>query len=678
MQNLLRPQTYPYASSSIGPYRGLLAQKYPCWDAQGPARDKFENRIVGEIKDCLEQCLLESNSFVGFSLFMVGKAPEKTKPTVMIVSDDKARRKAAFQMVKSRSILSSYPGFELGHCSVAAEFEDLQRLGRDTTPSASATTDLVSTTVYAFEYPGDTKATRLYFHTPPDSQSHNSASATCNELFSFDGELYALTMAHAIRPSNHADTNSKQRDTDSNSSSDSDDCEITGMEDWDEDDTNALTTITSQGSKTSSEDSGSENSLPSVPNPPRSRYSSNSSSIESAATYSSSNITYGSSRGTSVLSGSNSVSSVITCTSYPDIGASNPGTYRVLPCEFVDYSGCEMTFDVNDVSNWIEHIVSEHLNDKLPKKANCWFCDDIEFDSKRVGDRRLNFEQRMWHIRDHIIEEDRTTNSIRLDPYFYTHLFDNGLIGKDVYNLIHTYSEVPVPPHILDSNIMSQDWGEGGSRSQMAYTDTRQDRAYRRRRRRYKNTGLKIGSTSATSSTIYKGAGAVHASERTKVLPQECELMGSVVAVDMEMDIAIIKLDSRKYGNSPPSAHSLPNALSNGRIFSDDLADPSITVKTTHGDINGQRSQMPFYTRLPGTRNFLELHSVKLSTSLRPGDSGSCAYDSQGAIVSFVLAGNPNAMSCMLLPAKSAMRSALSLIRDPDHQQPDIPVREKK
>ncbi|KAI8954794.1 hypothetical protein F4801DRAFT_450329 [Xylaria longipes] len=55
---------------------------------------------------------------------MVGKLPEKTKPTIMVVSDDKPRRKAAFQIVKSKNILTTYPGFELGHCSVAAEFED--------------------------------------------------------------------------------------------------------------------------------------------------------------------------------------------------------------------------------------------------------------------------------------------------------------------------------------------------------------------------------------------------------------------------------------------------------------------------------------------------------------------------------------------------------------------------
>ncbi|KAI0107593.1 hypothetical protein GGR51DRAFT_153401 [Nemania sp. FL0031] len=82
MPKLLRPQTYRYANSSTGPYRGLLVRKYPCWEAQGPVRDVFTKEIAGKIKTCLEQCLPESNSFIGFSLFMVGKLPEKTKPTI--------------------------------------------------------------------------------------------------------------------------------------------------------------------------------------------------------------------------------------------------------------------------------------------------------------------------------------------------------------------------------------------------------------------------------------------------------------------------------------------------------------------------------------------------------------------------------------------------------------------
>ncbi|KAI1277060.1 hypothetical protein F5Y07DRAFT_363982 [Xylaria sp. FL0933] len=473
MQNILRSQTYPYASTSTGAYRGLLVRKYPCWDAQGPVRDMFTNEIAGKIKNCLEQCLPESNSFVGFSLFMVGKLPEKTKPTIMIVSDDKGRRKAAFQMVKTKNILAMYPGFELGHCSVAAEFEDLRQLGSDTEPSASipeSTEDygdpqfiddedgpgaevlsLLSAEVCAFEYPSATTPTRLYFHTSPHSHSH-CASATCGGLFELENEVYALTMAHAIRPVHRVVAGPNPWRLQGDSSSESDDFEITGMDDWDDDDedgdTKTLTAITSPGSKTPSELSDSEESLP-----------------------------------------------------------------------------------------------KRH-------------------DSQRSSE--MSIRTRVTSAPSVIYEDDDCV------------------------------------AHSLDSD---------------------------------------------------------------DDLPDACERIGSVVSIDQELDIALIKLKPNKHEAGPLFAHSLPKLWTKHRHADDNLTHTSVVIKTTHHpEIRGQRSGTPFYTRFPGTSNFLELHSVQLSASLRPGDSGSWAFDSQGEVVGFVVAGNPNSVSCLLLPIGPVLRSMSSLL----------------
>ncbi|KAI1422643.1 hypothetical protein F5Y12DRAFT_600730 [Xylaria sp. FL1777] len=475
MPNLLRPQTYPYASSSTGPYQGLLVRKYPCWEAQGPVRDTFTNEIAGKIKECLEQCLPESNSFVGFSLFMVGKLPEKTKPTIMIVSDDKARRKAAFQMVKAKNILTMYPGFELGHCSVAAEFEDLRQLGVDTEPSASIlesiedyedlqyidddegdpgeeVLSLLSAEVCAFEFPSPTKATRLFFHTSPHSHSHshNFASATCGGLFEFENEIYALTMAHAICLIRSLVTNLDEWETRSESSQ-SDDCEITGMDDWDDEDdegdTKTLTAITSPGSKTPSELSDSEGSL--------------------------------------------------------------------------------------------------------LKRHN----------SQRSSDTSI--QTRVTSAPSVIYEDDCVADTLDIDDD----------------------------------------------------------------------------------------------------LPQICERVGSVVSVDNELDIAVVKLKPDRYKMFTSFAYSLPHMWMRHRHAKDNLTNTPVVVKTTHHpEISGQRSGTPFYTRFPGTSNFLELHSVQLSTSLRPGDSGSWAFDSQGEVVGFVVAGNPKSGSCLLLPIMPVLQSMFVLL----------------
>ncbi|KAI0474844.1 hypothetical protein F4859DRAFT_80863 [Xylaria cf. heliscus] len=118
----------------------------------------------------------------------------------------------------------------------------------------------------------------------------------------------------------------------------------------------------------------------------------------------------------------------------------------ILPCEFV---GCGETFDIGDLDGWIEHFISVHLKDNLPEKALCWFCDDWIFDTKNIGDRRKNFENRMRHIYDHISHEGMTSNEIRPDHFMNTHLYNHGLITENIYTLVRRCIEI---------SDLSQDW----------------------------------------------------------------------------------------------------------------------------------------------------------------------------------------------------------------------------
>ncbi|KAI1368955.1 hypothetical protein F5Y08DRAFT_208124 [Xylaria arbuscula] len=158
-----------------------------------------------------------------------------------------------------------------------------------------------------------------------------------------------------------------------------------------------------------------------------------------------------------------------------------------LPCEFVGYGGCDTTFDVNDVDSWIEHIASEHMRNKLPKKAFCWYCDEFEFDSRDVnGDKRANFENRMWHIRNHIVYEGRTPHNIRPDHYLNKHLYEHHLIGEESYNSVRRYSEIWQPSYLVDSHAPPEDWGvPESSRSQMIRANTRdEERSIRKHKNR--------------------------------------------------------------------------------------------------------------------------------------------------------------------------------------------------
>ena len=96
---------WPYAADSVGAHRGSLniggkIGRLTCFDAIGSAREVFIDTthdgepvkgLGGILIDYLENNFIgvhEPDTYIGVSLFMIGKREEHTKPIVMIVSND--------------------------------------------------------------------------------------------------------------------------------------------------------------------------------------------------------------------------------------------------------------------------------------------------------------------------------------------------------------------------------------------------------------------------------------------------------------------------------------------------------------------------------------------------------------------------------------------------------------
>ncbi|KAI3324602.1 hypothetical protein HD806DRAFT_534066 [Xylariaceae sp. AK1471] len=172
------------------------------------------------------------------------------------------------------------------------------------------------------------------------------------------------------------------------------------------------------------------------------------------------------SRGSSVFSRS-SAASTLTSMSRPDVDLCHSAVAAgALPCEFVGYGSCDRTFALDEVEPWIEHIVTEHLKDHLPRKAICWFCDDYTFDSKSVGNnRRTNFDNRMWHIHDHILNDIRTIHN--------------------AYHTTRRYDEFPQGPWIIPYTAIPEDSEVREARQGVEYNNPHdEERKYRRHRHR--------------------------------------------------------------------------------------------------------------------------------------------------------------------------------------------------
>ncbi|KAI2634188.1 hypothetical protein GGS26DRAFT_33811 [Hypomontagnella submonticulosa] len=167
----------------------------------------------------------------------------------------------------------------------------------------------------------------------------------------------------------------------------------------------------------------------------------------------------------------------------------------VLPCEFVGLASCDLTFYLDDTDAWIEHISTEHLQEKLPSKSICWFCDDFVFDSKARefgNDRSYAFDCRMKHIRGHIVEEGKTTQDMRPDYHMTEHLRRHKLITEEVYQLALKWTELPCPReqlrHVFPPHHVPAERRIQQERSTRVYIDQgKDDRQYRKAKAKGKN-----------------------------------------------------------------------------------------------------------------------------------------------------------------------------------------------
>ncbi|KAK3312518.1 hypothetical protein B0H66DRAFT_596053 [Apodospora peruviana] len=146
MTSTLRKQkTWPFAASSTGRERGTLplgpfGLRLKVFEAIGEARAIFINKLSRAILTHLNDNagkLQTSGSLVDWSLFMMGRSAEKTKPMVMFVSDDEEARTEAFRLINKSGIIKEFPGFDLGHMELKAEFENLRALGDKRTAGCS-------------------------------------------------------------------------------------------------------------------------------------------------------------------------------------------------------------------------------------------------------------------------------------------------------------------------------------------------------------------------------------------------------------------------------------------------------------------------------------------------------------------------------------------------------------
>ncbi|KAK0609746.1 hypothetical protein B0T17DRAFT_621538 [Bombardia bombarda] len=195
---------WPFAQSLTGQHLGALQigvlRRIECWDAIGPARDDFTN---------------ESDSIVNLSLFMVGRSVQKTKPTVMFVSDDKTIRKEAFKLVKEK--------FK-GHRQIG-DHEDVVNTATPATVVASTASEGPPLPVEIWSEAHESSVYSKFLYTRLQDNSMNFAAA--GGVVIVDNEPMLFTVCHMVAP-----TASPMALLEPDIDDDEDgECEITGLGD---------------------------------------------------------------------------------------------------------------------------------------------------------------------------------------------------------------------------------------------------------------------------------------------------------------------------------------------------------------------------------------------------------------------------------------------------------------
>ena len=190
-----RQAPWPNPQDSVGPYLQRMGIIH-CWEARGPARDKF-TQLAEAISAFLSQCNDSPSAPVTWSLHMTGRTKETSRPTIVFCSNDLKARRTIRGIIKDSGLLQHYPGFITLDCNRPPGFQCLKPLaGRDDRQVVDIECEKSRETMSA--YPG----TRLFVHQPEDVRSPRLATA--GSVIQWQDRYFFITVAHVFAGCNNS------------------------------------------------------------------------------------------------------------------------------------------------------------------------------------------------------------------------------------------------------------------------------------------------------------------------------------------------------------------------------------------------------------------------------------------------------------------------------------------
>lgn len=114
------------------------------------------------------------------------------------------------------------------------------------------------------------------------------------------------------------------------------------------------------------------------------------------------------------------------------------------PYELAPIARCKRTSELEQVDEWIHHVVDFHMPRSLSSKSTCWFCDAALFKSppQMLNDLDACLRHRTIHIIEHI--QKGYKGKIGPDFHVFQHFLARGIISQEAAERMGSYSELPI------------------------------------------------------------------------------------------------------------------------------------------------------------------------------------------------------------------------------------------
>ncbi|KAL2827740.1 hypothetical protein BDW59DRAFT_160046 [Aspergillus cavernicola] len=241
---------WPDPEKSIGEVCGTKKGKYNCWEAQGPAREVFE-QIKPQIKELLSTAGSEvrRGELLLINIFMIGETQATALPHIMFSCRHRESRKTARTAIEKSGILDQCPpGMHLGDWDCPPHLENLRPLASSTSYTSfddmadfinPPTEDRIGSSFYDYDIfpvldPHKTRtiqALQLRIRNSPMMPEY-LRTATIGAMVQLSDKRFYLAPAHIFPEQCSFTQNIASEDTDQYS--EDSDCDFGGFESGDE------------------------------------------------------------------------------------------------------------------------------------------------------------------------------------------------------------------------------------------------------------------------------------------------------------------------------------------------------------------------------------------------------------------------------------------------------------